>query len=173
MGTRSGIRNADTTIQVLFEISSVLNGTSTLGEMYKSIHKSLGRIFNVDNMYIALYNEDKDSISFPYHVAEIDKDFVEVFEISKKQSMIAKVINKKKALLATKDALMKMVSKESGELVGTPCQIWIGVPIIIKGRVLGALVLQSYTSRDMFKKSDLTILSSVSEQVAMAIERKK
>ncbi|MCD4744426.1 MAG: GAF domain-containing protein, partial [Desulfobacteraceae bacterium] len=173
MGKRPGIRNADKTIQVLFEISSVLNRTSTLGEMYKSIHKSLGKIFNVDNMYIALYHEDKDSVTFPYYVDEIDKDFVEVFKISKKQSMIAKVINQKKALLATKDDLMRMASKESGELIGIPCQIWIGAPLMIKDRAFGALALQSYTSRDMFKESDLTLLSSVSEQIAMAIERKK
>ncbi len=118
MTNRSGIRDADKTIQVLFEISNALNSTPTLEKLYKSIHKSLNKILNTENIYIALYHEKTDSITFPYYVDKVDKDYSKVFEISKKQSITAQVINQKKALLVTKDDLMRMASKETGKLVG-------------------------------------------------------
>ena len=61
----SKFRDADKTIQVLFEISNAVNNTFNLDELYKAIHQSLGKILNVDNFFIAIRNKDKDSIFFP------------------------------------------------------------------------------------------------------------
>jgi signal transduction histidine kinase/GAF domain-containing protein/DNA-binding response OmpR family regulator/HPt (histidine-containing phosphotransfer) domain-containing protein len=166
-------RDADKTIQALIEISSALSGAATIDELYKSIHKSLGRILNVDNIYIALYHEDKDSITFPYFVDEVDEHFIEISKISEKQSLVAKVINQQEALLATEADLLNMLSEGTGELVGTPCKVWIGAPLKIKDRAIGALALQSYTSRDMYDESDLDILRYVSDFIAIAIEQKQ
>jgi len=165
-------RDAEKIIQVLLEISSALNSAVTLNALYKSIHKSLGRILNVDNIYIALYHKGKDSISFPYYVDETDENFIEIFKISEKQSMVAKVINEKKALRVTFDDLLKMAKKNPGEMIGTLCKVWIGAPLMIRDHAIGVLALQSYSSKDTYDENDLDILISVSEQIAMAIERK-
>ncbi|MCD4678410.1 MAG: GAF domain-containing protein, partial [Desulfobacula sp.] len=168
-----GVRDSNTTIQVLFEISSAVSKADNLDELYKVIHKSLGRLLNVDNFFIALYHEDKDSITFPYYVDEIDKDIGEVFEVTSKQSLTANVINQGRALLATEADLMRMASQNSGELIGTPCKVWVGAPLKIKDKAFGALVLQSYTSRNVYKESDLDLLTSVSDFVAISIDRKR
>ncbi len=166
-------RDADKTIQVLFEISSAVNSTFNLDELYQAIHRSLGKILNVDNFYIAIYNKEKDSIFFPYLVDEMDHGFVEVFEISKKNSLTARVINEKKPLLIREKELRKMYAESEKKAVGTPSKVWVGVPLKVKKEVLGAFVLQSYTSEDMYTENDVELLSTVSQFIALAIERKQ
>ncbi len=170
MTKRSGNRDADKTIQVLFEISSALNSASTLDALYKSIHKSLSKILNVENIYIALYHEDKDSITFPYHVDKYDD--LSTCEISylETSSLTNKVLEELKPVFFKKEEL-ETRAKQKG-ILGTIPLIWMGAPLIIRGEVKGVLAVQSYTDPDLYDLSDLEVLSSVSEQIAMAIERK-
>ncbi|MCP3900548.1 MAG: GAF domain-containing protein, partial [Desulfobacteraceae bacterium] len=172
MSKNSAMRDADKTIQVLFELSSALNTASSLDAAYESIQKSLSKILNTDNMFIALYHQDKDSITYPYNTDKTDKDSLEMFGVSKGQSPAANVINQKKALLIKSDDLIKMAADKSCMYIDTSCKVWIGSPLIIGDRTLGALVLKSYTSKNMFKKSDLDLLSFVSDFVAVLIEKK-
>lgn len=170
---RTASRDPDKTIQVLFEISSAVNSTFNLDELYLAIHQSLGKILNVDNFYIAIHNKEKDSIFFPYLVDEKDHGFVEVFNISKKNSLTARVINEKKPLLIRENELRQMYAASNKEAIGSPSKVWVGVPLKVRQEVLGAFVLQSYTSEHMYTENDLELLSTVSQFIALAIERKQ
>ncbi len=57
--------------------------------------------------------------------------------------------------------------------MGTVPLIWMGFPLKVKGDVIGVIAAQSYTNPDQFTKMDLEILTSVSDQIALAIERKR
>ena len=50
---------------------------------------------------------------------------------------------------------------------------WLGVPLKIEDRVIGAMAVQSYTNPNLYSKSDIKLMEFVSEQVATAIERKR
>ncbi|MCK5310944.1 MAG: GAF domain-containing protein, partial [Desulfobacteraceae bacterium] len=151
MTKRSGNRDADKTIQVLFEISSALNSASTLDALYKSIHKSLSKILNVENIYIALYHEDKDSITFPYHVDKYDD--LSTCEISylETSSLTNKVLEELKPVFFKKEEL-ETRAKQKG-ILGTIPLIWMGAPLIIRGEVKGVLAVQSYTDPDLYDLS--------------------
>ena len=56
--------------------------------------------------------------------------------------------------------------------MGTPAALWLGVPLKIKNEVIGVMTTQSYTNAHHFDKTDVDVFVSVSDQVAMAIERK-
>ncbi|MCF6247632.1 MAG: GAF domain-containing protein [Desulfobacula sp.] len=171
--TSSGSRNADKTTQVLFEISNAANKADNLDDLYRAIHTSLGKILNVDNFFIALYNDVKGSITFPYHVDEVDAYSGEVFGISKKHSLTRKVIMQAEPLLVGENELLKTATESSGRIIDTPPKIWMGVPLKIKDKTFGALVLQNYQSAQTYKKNDLDILNTVSGFVALSIERKR
>ena len=61
--------------QVLYNISKATNSPISLEQLYPIIHKELGNIIDTTNFYIALLDEKKDNIFFPYHVDEKDDDF--------------------------------------------------------------------------------------------------
>jgi len=57
--------------------------------------------------------------------------------------------------------------------IGTAAVIWIGVPLIVRNDVIGVMVIQHYSDPDYFTKNDINLLVAVSDQVALAIDRKK
>jgi PAS domain S-box-containing protein len=51
-------------------------------------------------------------------------------------------------------------------------KIWLGAPLIIKEKVIGVIAIQSYQSEKDYETKDLNLLNSVSQHIALAIERK-
>ncbi len=166
-------RDAGKTLEVLFEISEAVTSTRNLDELYREIHRSLGRILNVKNFYIALHHDDRDAITFPYFVDEKDELPPEIPNFSKTASLTGKVIKARKPLIFyTRDVLDFARSRKS-ETIGTVSKIWLGAPLIIRNRVIGAIALQSFDSPDDYQKKDLDLLNAVSQHIALAIERKE
>ena len=50
--------------------------------------------------------------------------------------------------------------------------IWLGVPLKIESKIIGAMAVQSYTNPELYTESDIKLMEFVSSQVATAIERK-
>jgi len=52
-------------------------------------------------------------------------------------------------------------------------QIWLGVPLKVENKIIGSMVLQSYTDPNLYSKKDIKLMEFVSQQIATAIERKQ
>ncbi len=166
-------RNPGKTIEVLFKISEAVSSTHNLYELYKVIHQSLDEILNVDNFYIALYNEKKDSLTFPYHVDEKFNDPKEILDFSKTPSSTRLVIQNRSPMIFYEGDVLRLSHGLELKTSGTVSKIWLGVPLIINDRVKGVIVIQNYTSASAYEREDLDLLNSVSRHIALAIERKE
>ncbi len=56
----------------VYQISQAADRSISLEDLYRSVHESIGTVMPAANFYIALYDPDKDLISFPYFVDEVD-----------------------------------------------------------------------------------------------------
>ena len=164
-------RNLEGTIAVLFEISNAVSHTRNLDELYGVIHKSLDKILRVDNFFIALHDEYLDLITFPYYVNETDENPVEIQNFSQSPSFISRVIQSKRPMIFNEKDCLALGCNQGGAHGG--CKIWLGTPLIIKDRVIGAMAIQDYDSVSAYQPRDLSLLNSVSQHVALAIERKE
>ena len=63
-------RDPGKTIEVLYQISEAVGSTRNLDDLYKVIHQSLNGIFDEDNFPIALDDEQKGLVTFPYPVED-------------------------------------------------------------------------------------------------------
>jgi len=63
-------RDPGKTIEVLYQISEAVGSTRNLDDLYKVIHQSLNGIFDEDNFPIALDDEQKSLVTFPYPVED-------------------------------------------------------------------------------------------------------
>ena len=160
------------TIELLFKISEAVSSTRNLDELYGVIHKSLGEILNVDNFYIAIYNQKEDKLTFPYHVDEQARIPSEINGFFRLPSSVKWVIQNRKPILFHKDEIIRLVDLEFPKTVKSS-KAWLGAPLIINNRVKGAIVTQSYESSNAYGKEDLELLNSVSQHIALAIERKE
>jgi len=159
---------------VLYNISRASNSSISLKQLYPLIHQELGKIIDTSNFYIALLDQKKDILYFPYHVDEKDDNFP-IEKFSSSNVLTAHVIKTGKPSLNTSKEYEKMIA--SGELspLGStsPQSIWLGVPLKIEDHVIGAMAVQSYTDPNLYNKKDIKLMEFVSEQVATAIERKR
>ncbi|MBW2018173.1 MAG: PAS domain S-box protein [Deltaproteobacteria bacterium] len=166
------IRNAKITA-VIHEMSRAVNSTRDLKEMFGLIHRSLSRILDTRNFFIALYDRATDTISFPYFQDERDTEF-SIVGAKGSGSLTAEVILAGKPRLFTETQLAeRMAAPPSKRPPGKPAKVWLAVPIAVKGEVIGAVGVQSYDDPDLYTERDVSLLESVSDQVAIAIERKR
>ena len=160
--------------QVLYNISKAANSPITLAQLYKTIHKELGTIIDTTNFYIALVDEKEDKILFPYHQDDKDDDFP-ILKISSINTLTIWVIRTAQPLLVNKRQIDDMIAQGKIARRGsiTNNSIWLGVPLKVEDKIIGAMVVQSYTNPNLYSKKDIQLMEFVSSQVATAIERKK
>ncbi len=169
-----GRKRADMINRTLYDISNAVNNTFNLDELYASIYHALGRIIDVENFFFAIYDKTKDIISFPFDTNKTDRyHFTEINHASKSPSFTAEVIRTGKRLMLNKKEQYQQVKKSRSTHVGYPSELWMGVPLIVRNEVIGAMVAQSYDNPNLYNEKDAEDFSSVSDQVAIAIDRKK
>jgi len=156
---------------VLFAIASAVNTTLNLYDLYRSIHLSLGSILDVTNFYIALVDSESRTLHFPYFVDEVDDDSSVITDFNPEKTLTGAVVIEQKPLLMLTDDLKKREKKNG--MWGPIPLVWMGVPLFIRKRVIGVIAVQSYTDGGIYNYEDLQLLSAVSHQVALAIDRKR
>lgn len=157
--------------QTLFKISNAVRSSRDLRDLYGSIHHILGEIMDLTNFFIALYHKENKRISFPYFRDIYDAEEVYCDKVKIGNSLTGGVIQNATPVLLRKNELEKR--RDSKTLLGTVPELWLGVPLKIKDEVIGVMVTLSYHDAELFDEMDLNTLISVSDQIALAIERKQ
>ena len=157
---------------VIYKIAKAVNTTKNIDELYNTIHQLLNTVIDVKNFYIALYDEDENTISFPYYIDEKDTKPEPVpKELSK--GLTEYVIRTGKSLLAPKEYYLKLAKEGKIEISGSISEVWIGIPLRIENKIVGIVSVQSYKDASFYNKKDLEILELISYEIAIAIEHKK
>ncbi len=163
-------KRAEKIQQAVYRISQGVATTTSLDELYHSIHRVLGELMPVENFYIALYDPYEDLLSFPYYVDLFDQ----APPPGKPQHGLTEyVMRTKKPVWAPEQVFQELVHQGEVESVGSDSTDWIGVPLKLGERVTGVMVAQSYKEGVMFNQDDLDLMEFVSTQVAVSIERKR
>ncbi len=153
----------------VFKIAEETHKVKNLNELFKSIHSIICTLMHGKNFYIALYSEESNTLKFPYFIDEYDK-FMPPKKFGK--GLTEYVIKTGIPLLATPEKFKSLLDSGEVELIGVDSVDWLGVPLKVENKTIGVLAVQSYTKGVRYTIEDLNILSYISEQVAIAIERK-
>jgi PAS domain S-box-containing protein len=162
-------KRADMVQQVLYEISNAALSSIELNELIEIIRNQLGKLLDSTNLYIAFYDEASDMLSTEFD--EDEKDQIDRWPAEK--SITGYVIRHKKSLLARVADVMKLQETSEIEIIGTPSKVWLGVPMILNGNAIGAIVVQSYDNPDAYSEKDKLMLEFISDQISITIERKR
>ena len=164
------VRKRNEQIQkIIHNISNAANTSYNIDEFIIFIREELGTIIDTKNFYVALCDDKTKTISLLYHKDQKDK--LELFPQGR--TLTNYVIKTKKPLLATKAVKNKLVKSGEVELSGKDSKIWLGIPLIIKEKVIGAFAVQSYTDNKAFDITDMHVLEIISNQISISLERKK
>ncbi|BDQ35072.1 ATP-binding protein [Pseudodesulfovibrio portus] len=161
------------TTNALYAISSAISTTRDPRELYEHIHRIIDEAIDADNFFITLLNEETDSLEFVYFSDEKD-DYYTIPDVSdpSRNSLSIHVFRTGVPLLLSAASPRDMQHMEQIGIIGTLPASWLGVPLRLRGVIMGAMAVQDYQNPRQYSEADVTFMTAVSEQVALAIERK-
>jgi len=154
----------------VYKISEITNNAENLEELFASIHTIISELMPARNFYIALYDPETGLLSFPYYKDEYDQAPPPQ---PLRRGLTDYVLRQGEPLLADPVKFLELERSGEVESIGAPSIDWLGVPLKVKGKTIGVMVVQTYTEGVRYKKEDRDMLMFVSTQAAVAIERKR
>jgi PAS domain S-box-containing protein len=162
----------------LYRIAELASAAQDMQEFYRAIHGVVGELMYANNFFIALYDEEQQLINWPYYVDEIDPGAPdpnrwEAFGEGNARGTTAYVLRTGRPQLLTSEQFDELIAQGEVELVGvtTEDSTWLGVPLRAKGRTVGVLAVESYTSEHRYSEQDRDLLAFVGQHVGAALSR--
>lgn len=155
---------------LISEIVQGANMTASLEEFLRLIHKLISKVIYAENCFVALYDEEIDSLDIQLFVDKYDP-MPQKLKLGK--GLTAYVVKNGEPAILTKEQINALVSSGKIELIGTPPAVWVGIPLKTPHGIIGALVVQHYEDINAYDLQDLELLKSIGDQIALAILRKR
>jgi PAS domain S-box-containing protein/putative nucleotidyltransferase with HDIG domain len=164
-------KQADLLQNAVYQIAQAADESDSPDDLYRSVHEIVRTVMPADNFYIALYDAANDLISFPYFVDQ--EDVPPAGPEKPGKGLTEYVIRTGKPLLCDDATDQELRRGGEVELVGAPSAIWLGVPLNVEKKTIGAMVVQHYSDPKAYGRRELRMFEYVSSQVAKSIERKQ
>lgn len=160
--------------KALFQISELSSSVSELPRLYSAVHEIIGGFMSARNFYVAYYDEVTEKVEFVYFVDEFDEQEVFTISASKlKQGFTGHVLASGEPLFLTKENYHEKIRQLKVQELGTIAVDWLGVPLKRGGKVIGAMVVQSYDESVRYSEEDLEVLQFVSQHIVTSVDRVK
>jgi PAS domain S-box-containing protein/putative nucleotidyltransferase with HDIG domain len=164
-------KQAEILQNAVYRIAQAADTSAGLGDLFRSVHGIIGTVMPAGNFYIALYDGVQNLISFPYFVDE--EEDAPPDPVKPGKGLTEYVIRTGRPLLCDEATDRDLRGRGEVELVGPPSAIWLGVPLIVDGTTIGAMVVQHYENPKAYGPAEMRMFEFVSSQVARSIEHKR
>jgi PAS domain S-box-containing protein len=166
----TSIKEQEIVQRVTLDILQASNSELTTDEFFMYIHNSVSLLMPAKNFYISLYDPKNEILTFPYIVDEVDGSVIPPQKFGK--GLTEYIIRNGISLFIDNEGVKQLIEKGEVELIGSPSLSWLGVPLKIKDRVIGAMAVQDYHDINTYSEREKNILEIVAHSVSRAIERK-
>ncbi|QSX34054.1 diguanylate cyclase [Shewanella avicenniae] len=169
-------RRAERLQRSLFEIADLATSNLEDGEFYAELHRVISHLLPAQNCYIALLTSDRSQLEFPFYVSQ--QNNVPPKTRPLKDGLVEYLLRTQRPMLLDQNAMKKLISQ--GEIYNRAPDLnhtqlmkqWIGIPLMLQGRICGALAVYSFSHEQKYQFKDMDLLTFVSQHIATAIERK-
>lgn len=159
---------------MLLEIGQLSTGCSDITAFIEAVHRALGRIMYSANFYVALADRENGSVRFVYFVDEADAapdPGVRIHLAAPEQSPTAWVLRNAMPLTLTGADFAARESAGVSYGNGSPPEHWMGCPLLDRNQqLLGAIVIQSYSSARTYSSEDEALFALIANHVSNALQ---
>ncbi|NUS37522.1 MAG: EAL domain-containing protein [Lysobacter sp.] len=170
------LEDAERLQRALYAIADMAGSDFDMPDLLRGLHRIVSDLMYAENFYIALYEEEQDSLRFVYFADTVDTlgpSLVEPVPMAAiERGLTWYLVRDGRPLMGTTEQLQQQVSGPLA-LHGADSVDWLGVPMLREGHVIGALVVQSYLEGTRYTHADMSLLAFVAEHVLTALERKR
>jgi two-component system cell cycle sensor histidine kinase/response regulator CckA len=163
-------KRAEALSSALYRIAEKASATQDLQQFFAAIHGIVDELMCARNFSIAIHDPESQLLSFPYFVDEQESAPAPA---KLGRGLVEYVLRTGEPLLCTPQQAQQMQQRSKIKLDGPAPLHWLGVPLKVNHRILGALVLKSYSKNTHFRERDQDVLTLISQQLAAAIDRKR
>ncbi len=155
-------------------ITEVAITLDSVEELCAHIHQQIGKLLDARNFFVALYNPERDTYTFPYMIDLYDvKSFPKTEEFKVPRSLTDYVRRTGKPQMIDIPSWEQLARQGEVELVGAQSYLWMGVPLKTRQGVIGVVVIQTYDPEVIYTDEHFNLMIRVSEQIGHAVERKR
>jgi len=167
----------DTIASALYQIANNAFVAEDMEQFFGNIHTIINDLTYAENFYIALYDEGRNSISFPYIVdsySEFSVEYMAQIPLERLNKSLTGYMLRTGKMLHANSELMDALEAQ-GEIndLGEHSYEWLGFPLKKADNIIGAMVVQTYVPDVQYEKQDIELLQFVSQHVATALTRKQ
>ena len=154
-------------LQILANFSNATSSETDLDHLYRVLHGQVKETIGSDiGFLIAIYNEKHNQIEIPY--AYEGGELISLDPLPIGQGLTSFVIENRKPLLLGKDTERRALEL-GARIVGRPARSWMGIPLLVGGDMVGAIILQDQHHEERFSENDLNLFITIAPQIATAI----
>ena len=153
----------------IYEISNVITISESLTQLYEYVHLKLKNFVYAENFIVAIYNEFNEKLEIPYCINQLNID-----PKTSKQDLagIKYILKYGSSIIASKDMWNDDIKTEIVFEKVEPLIDWMGIPILVNSKIIGALVIQSYDPSITFNDRDKRVLTILANHLAPVVDRK-
>jgi GAF domain-containing protein len=153
---------------ILSKVGQILATTSLeIDVLLNAFYHQIRQLMEADYFYIALYDAATDELTFPVLVEGGERK-----RISSRRAgngLTEYVIRQRKPVLIPENTA-HVIANLGLEVIGKPALSWLGVPLTASDRVLGVMAVQSFSRSYAYSQEDLSLLTTLATQAAIAME---
>ena len=169
-------RHAEKVQTALYRIAELASAAQDMQAFYRAVHAVVGELMYARNIFIALYDEERQLINWPYWDDETDVDWPDAnvwveFGSRQTKGSTAYVLRTREPQWLPRKRQEELIADGEIELWGEMSEDWLGVPLTSEGRTVGVLVVQSYTQDIHYSEQDKEVLAVVGQHVGAALSR--
>jgi diguanylate cyclase (GGDEF)-like protein len=140
-----------------------------LDELWPRLQREVNRLMDAGNFYVALWHRRENEVEFVYEIE--GGKLIPKSRKSWANGLTAYVLTSGRPLL-----LKSRDQKRPGKrfkMLGKPARSWLGVPIRLKGQVLGMIAIQNYIQEGVYNTGHQELLSAIAGYAAVALENSR
>ncbi len=175
------MKSADSSIDelplALYRISELSHESENMDAFFQEAHQIIGDFIYADNFYIALYDQDNKSLSFPYFVDTEDtidpKELINIPEEEYYYTLTGYMLRSGQYQHVNRETMQELTKQDKIKQRGMDSSEWLGMPLKKGKHVLGAVVVQSYDDQYGYSNADIELLRFLSRHLAIVLLRKQ
>jgi len=154
-------------LSILNELAQALTARLDVEQVLEEAYRGASRLLDTTNFYVALYEPDTETVSFPLAIEEGQS--VRWRSRPMGNGLTEYVLRNREPVLLQED-LPEQLKRMGVDLIGRTALSWLGVPLMLGDRVLGVMAVQSYTTSGAYDEHDRDLLAAIASQAAIAIQ---
>jgi GAF domain-containing protein len=152
--------------EALASISEVISASTDQQAFFIALHEKIRQIIGNYNLIIALYDEKSNTISVPFNYEDEKITKIESFPLG--EGLTSILLRTRQPLMLVEDTERK-AAELGAKVIGKPARSWMGAPMLVQNKPIGALIIQDTEHEYAFTEDDLKFFAAIAGQVAGVI----